>query len=461
MSERQTNKTIDKVLTALERDETATVQEALSEMHPADVVSWLAEADEAGRKRLLSVANDEHLAALFEHMSPEDRRSSIEPLSDQRLAQVMAYMAPDDAADLMHEMGLPRARRVLRLIREPERKEISELFAYPQDTAGGRMTLDVVALREDLTVKDAIAELRRQAPTDAETIYYAYVCDAEHRLVGVLSLRTLLGSQDEQTVADIMYRSFVAVTADTDQEDVAKLFERYSYLAIPVIDDGGHLLGIVTVDDAMDAAEEEATEDIFITAGLSVADAEMLRSERILRASIPQVLKLRLPWLLVVLVGGLTAGGVIGQYEEILQSVVALAIFIPVMMDMGGNVGTQSSTIFVRGLVLGHIELDRRIVGAMVKEAFTGFTIGAISGLGAGLVAWVWQGEMMIGLVVFLAMALTCTLASMIGFGIPWVMSRLGADPAAASGPFITTIKDITGLLIYFSLATALLSHLM
>ena len=446
---------------ALSRRDESALAESLDELHPAEVAAWFDGADQAARQQLVELADDEHLGEIFEYMEPDDWRSVVLLLPDERLARVVADMARDDAADLLHELDDERAARVLGLVEASERREIRDLFEYPPDTAGGRMVTDVVAVREDLTVAEAIAQLRKQAPSDAETVYYAYVCDADQRLVGVLSLRKLLGARDDQLVGEVMDRRVVSVEATTDQEEVARLIDRYSFLAVPVVDSEGRLLGIVTVDDAMAAAEQEMTEDIFRKTGLSVSDTDMLRSERIVNASLPEILRLRLPWLLVVLVGGLLAGGVIGQFEEVLGSVIALSVFIPVMMDMGGNVGTQSSTIFVRGMTLGHIEVDRRIVRHLGREALVGFAMGTITGLGAGLTAWVWQGEMMIGVVVFLAMAITCTLASLLGYGIPWTMQKLGVDPAAASDPFITTIKDITGLLIYFSLAAALLGHLM
>ncbi len=446
---------------ALARRDEQALDRALAEIHPADVAAWFDAAIESSQRSLLELASDERLGDVFEYMDPDDWRRAVVLLPDARLARVVADMAKDDAADLLHELDDERARGVLELVEKPEQREIRNLYAFPPETAGGRMTMDVVAVLEDVTVREAIAQLRKQAPSDTETVYYAYVCDADERLVGVLSLRKLLGASDDQRVGEVMDRRVVSVAATTDQEEVARLIERYGFLAVPVVDDEERLLGIVTVDDAMKAVEQEATEDIFRKTGLSVADTEMLRSERIVNASLSQVLKLRMPWLLVVLVGGLLAGGVIGQFEDTLEAVAILAIFIPVIMDMGGNVGTQSSTIFVRGVILGHIDTSRRVGGYMLREAFTGLTIGALTGAGAGLVGWAWQGEMMIGVVVFISMTLTCGLASMIGYGVPWLMHKLGIDPAAASDPFITTIKDITGLLIYFSLATALLSHLM
>jgi magnesium transporter len=461
MAENREHQLLRELDAALDAEDARRLDAALEELHPAEVAAWFDGAEKSARARLVELADDERLGEVFEYMDPDDWRSVVLLLPDARLARVVADMARDDAADLLHELDEERARRVLDLVETSEQREIRDLFAYPPDTAGGRMATDVVAVQTGLTVREAIAQLRKQAPTDAETVYYAYVCDAENRLVGVLSLRRLLGSSDDQLVEDVMDSRVVAVEANTDQEEVAQLIERYSFLAVPVVDTEGRLLGIVTVDDAMAAAEQEATEDLFRKTGLSVGDTEMLRSERIVNATLPEVLRLRMPWLLVVLVGGLLAGGVIGQFEEMLQSVVALAVFIPVMMDMGGNVGTQSSTIFVRGMVLGHIDLDRRVVRYIARQAVIGLVMGAITGLGAGLVAWVWQGELLIGVVVMLSMTITCSLASVVGYSVPWLMHRLGVDPAAASDPFITTFKDITGLLIYFTLATTLLGHLM
>jgi len=337
---------------------------------------------------------------------------------------------------------------------------VRELMQYPPDTAGGLMTYEYMSLRANMTVGEALQEVREFSHGQVETIYYLYVCDQDNRLVGVLSLRELLASDDNKLISDIMDIDVIYVTADEDQEDVADTLERYGFLALPVVRNE-NLVGIVTFDDVIPTIEEETTEDIFRQSGMStISDVEMMRSERIIQAPFIQILGIRMPWLLVVLVGGLIAGGVMGRYEDMLEQIVILAFFVPVIMDMGGNVGTQASTIFVRGLVLGHIEPDK-VYYYIMREAATGFTIGSVTGLGAAIFATLWQQDPLVGLVIFIAMTLTCTLASIVGFGVPWIIHKLGADPAAASNPFITTVKDITGLAIYFTTASLLLTHLL
>lgn len=242
--------------------------------------------------------------------------------------------------------------------------------------------------------------------------------------------------------------------------DWIRTAERYDLNVLPIVDEGGVMLGIVTVDDLMDVAEGEFTEDMFRLAGISWSDEELGRSARILDASLPRVLKLRLPWLLVALPGGLMAGGVVGQFEETLEAIVFLAFFIPVVMDMGGNVGTQASTIFVRGFALGHITPEN-VWGHVWREGRTGLSVGLIVGVVAGAAAWAWQGLFEMGMVILLGMVGTCTIASVVGFIIPWLAHKAGKDPAAVAGPFITTIKDVSGLLIYFGLATWLLGALL
>ncbi len=322
------------------------------------------------------------------------------------------------------------------------------------------MTSDFISIHAEETTELILEKIKELEPDDSEIISYAYVVDEDKKLIGVVSLREIFIAEQGTRIKDIMHENVVSVSLTTDQEEVAAFLDRYGLLAIPVVDGENRLQGIVTLDDIVEVIEAETTEDIYKQSGLSVTGTEFLRSEKIIKAPILLILKLRIPWLVIVLVGGLLAGGIIGQFEEILESVVILAFFIPVIMDMGGNVGTQSSTIFVRGVVLGQIDVKKawKYLG---KETLVGLTIGALSGTAAGLVAYIWQGEPLVGLVVFLSMTFTCALASTIGYLFPMLCHKFGFDPAAAANPLITTVKDVTGLLIYFSLASFFLEQLL
>jgi len=256
----------------------------------------------------------------------------------------------------------------------------------------------------------------------------------------------------------------VAIDADADPEVAAAEIANEEFPALPVIDEEGVLVGVLRTDDMIDVVEEEATEDILKSAGFSFADVEQARSTAILESSIPRILRLRLPWLIVALAGGLLAGGVIEAYEDTLEAVVALAFFVPVIMDMGGNVGTQASTIFVRGLALGQID-DRNAMRHFAREGVIGLLIGLIIGSIGAAAAFIWQRDEAhapeLALVVFVGLVSVCVVASVVGYVIPWAMNKLGFDPAAASDPLITTVKDVTALLIYFGLAAVLLAELL
>ncbi len=326
---------------------------------------------------------------------------------------------------------------------------------------------EYVAVTQDSFVDTAIEAFREFEPASEETtVYYLYATDNYGRLVGVMSLRELLNAPEDDVVEAHMETDLVTIDANADPELAAGQMADLDFPALPVVDDEGVLVGVLRTDDMIEVVEEEATEDILKSAGFSFADIEASRSSAILESSIPRILRLRLPWLVVALAGGLLAGGVIEQFEDTLEAVVALAFFVPVIMDMGGNVGTQASTIFVRGLALGHID-DRNAMRHFGREGVIGLLIGLIIGGIGALAAYGWRlsaGDPHAGtiaVVVFIALVSVCVVASVVGYVIPWLMNKLGFDPAAASDPLITTVKDVTALIIYFGLAAVLLAELL
>lgn len=322
-----------------------------------------------------------------------------------------------------------------------------------------------VAVQHDEFVGVAIDKFRKFEPEDDEaTVYYLYVTDEADRLVGVMSLRELLNAAEDDLVSDHMETDLVTVNEKADPELAARELAEYDFPALPVIDDRGRFIGIIRTEEMLDVVEEEASEDILKSAGFTFTDVEASRSAAILESSTSRILRLRMPWLLVALAGGLLAGAVIEQHEATLEGVVAVAFFVPVIMDMGGNVGTQASTIFVRGLALGHID-DRNAVKHFMREGLIGTLIGLMIGAVGAAAAYVWQRNepfaFELALVVFVGLLAVCIVASVVGYIIPWVMHKLGFDPAAASDPLITTVKDVSALLIYFSLAAVLLAELL
>lgn len=421
-------------------------------VHPSDLAELVDELNDLQRRELFDLLSDEEAALIIQEMEDFDRVSLIRLLTRHRASSILKEMAVDDATDLLGELSREEARELLSLIDE-EADEIKGLLRYREDTAGGIMTTEFIALPEEIPVEEAITRLRELAP-DAEIIYYVYVINEHTKLTGVISLRDLIAAEDGTLLDEIMLRNVISVPAEMDQEEVARLVSRYDLLAVPVVDEEQRLLGIITVDDIIDVIEEEATEDIYRLTGTGE-----VKSVDILEASVFGIVRRRLPWLLISLLGGLLSGSVIGSFEETLQAIVILAVFIPVIMDMGGNVGTQSSTLFVRGLATGEIEKEDTW-RYFLREVKIGFTMGGINGFAIAVAASLWQGMPLLGLVVGIAMFATISLAALIGTLIPIIFNHYGIDPAITSGPFVTSIKDVTGLLIYFSIATMFMKHL-
>jgi magnesium transporter len=321
------------------------------------------------------------------------------------------------------------------------------------------MTSEYLAFPQTMRISKVLEVIRAWQPKGRKTPYL-FIVDKEGRFVGITDPFEVLQAEPSTTLTVLAHRDIATVNVSADQEVAARTLARYNLDALPVLDDDGRLVGVIDADDAMDTLEEEATEDMFDRAALSsFGGRERTRSEVLVRGPLWGTWRVRLPFLGITLLGGLLAGVVIHQFEQALETVAALAVFIPVVMDMGGNAGTQSSTIFSRALVLGHINLAR-FGRHLVREMLVGLTIGAITGLVAGIIASLWQGIPGLGLVVGAAITLTMTIATTLGFLIPFMLFKLGLDQAAGSDPIITTIKDITGLLIYFFLAFQFMGYL-
>jgi len=426
---------------------------SFTELQPADIADILQQMEEMDRARLFVRLDGETAALVLKELNTEAVDSLLHILGSERIAAVLDEMSLDDAADFLGEFSENIKTELLDLMEVEEASDVKELLAYPEDTAGGIMTTEYVAILEDISAEKAIQVLRKTAP-DAETVYYVYVINTKNQLVGVISLRELIIANPETLITDIMQKKVISVRVDTDQEEVARVVTRYDFLAVPVIDHDRSLVGIVTVDDVIDVIHEEATEDIYRLAGAQQVEEDLPLPERLVAS-----VRSRLPWLLVTLMGGMLAGQVLRGLETELSRMVALAFFIPLLTGMGGNVGTQSSTLTVRGLATGQIE-GREVILTVLKESLVGMSIGAVCGLIVGTVAFLWQGNMALGLVVGLALLGNMTTAATMGTLVPLFFRRVGIDPAVASAPFISTSIDITGLLIYSILASALISYL-
>jgi magnesium transporter len=418
----------------------------------ADVFEALPEREQ---RELLPQLPRESAADILEEMNSRRAARLSKDLDLAVLTEIVDHMAPDEAADLLGDMDQPLRDKVFEKMANAEKVE--PLLSHHDETAGGRMTSEFVAVSPEAAIEEVLDRYRQWKPKE-ENVHYTFVVE-DRKLVGVLGPFDLIRGEPNQKVSDLMDRNVHTVKADEDQERAARLMARYELGALPVVNEDDELVGVITFGDAIRTLEEETTEDIMNSAGLGgfkKDDGETERSRVMVEGSMWEVWKVRVPFLLVAMVGGLLAGTVIDVFEGALEAVTALAIFIPVVMDMGGNAGTQSATIFARGLAMGQIE-EGKFVKPLLREIGIGLGMGIALGAVVGFIASLWQGMFELGLVVGLALGLTILISAILGFVIPFLMVKAGLDQAAGSTPFITTIKDITGLLIYFSLAYVLL----
>jgi magnesium transporter len=361
-------------------------------------------------------------------------------------------MEPDDATDVVEMLPDELRRRVISDINNTEEVELANLLAYPPETAGGIMSPLVFKLSEDHSCGDAIAELQAHAE-ELESVFYLYVVDVRDRLTGIVSLRSLLVHPPTTPLVSIMHRDVIAVGPLQDQEEVARFVARYDLLAVPVVDEERRLLGIVTVDDVVDVIRDEAAEDMMLMAGVP-------EEADVIRAAPARLARMRASWLMATLVGGVVASELVTYYDGLGKELVLLAAFLPVVMGMGGNVGTQSATIAVRGLATGHLEIG----GAWTflwRELRVGLMLGAGFGavLGVYSLARHWPSVTQ-GSLVAISLPISLTLASLWGAGVPLAMSRAGVDPAIATGPVVATTLDVVGILVYFNVAILVLQAL-
>ncbi len=398
--------------------------------------------------------------ALFEQLDVEQRQHLISSFTRDEATAIFAALAPDDRARLLDEMPAAVTKRLVEALPPSERAQLNLLLGYDPETAGRIMTPKYIRLTRDMTVEEALQKIRRVG-REREAIHTLYVTDAERRLLGQVSLRSLILAEVDETIDSLMDTEALFVGTDADQEEAARKLQHHDLLSLPVVDHGHRLVGVITIDDAMEIMEEEVTEDFFDKAALTpFADDPMHQSYRLANGTIREIFPLRVPFLLITMIGGLLAGTVVHAFESTIAAIPMLAVFIPVVMDMGGNAGTQSTTIFARAAALGHINL-RRFGAHLLLEIGVGASIGLALGLVTGGIAALWQDPPTVGLVVALSLALTVTLATLLGFLIPYTLMKLGIDPAVGADPIITTIKDITGLLIYFALSILILGPLL
>ncbi|WP_029911081.1 magnesium transporter [Pelobacter seleniigenes] len=435
----------------LRRGAVTNLKRALGKIHPADIAHLFRYFELSDQKTLLELMPDvERAADVLSELEPETWPQLANLLNKDYLMAVLHEMADDDSAVFIRSLSDELAEEILSDLHDEQSEDVEKLLGYDEDTAGGIMSTDVFSLDQDTTVKEAIAAL--QNSEDYEMVFYVYVTDEHNHLVGVLSLRQLLTVPPLTRLADIMSTNVMRVRTDMDQEEVAELVAKYNILAIPVVDDHGKLIGLITVDDVIDVMRDEATEDILRMAGTS--EEELLLGYKSL-----QIARLRLPWLLATLVGGVITGSLMWLFRATLEQVIMLISFIPVITGMGGNVGGQTSSIIVRGFATGRIDFTM-IRQVFLKELRVGLIMGVVCGLAIATVATIWHQNIFLGLVVGLAMITAITVAACMAVIVTTFFRRIGIDPAIASSPFVQTVNDITGILIYFSTATLFLQYL-
>jgi magnesium transporter len=442
--------------------------ETISERLIREVKGFIEEENQASLKRFIDDIRPADLADLIEHLNPHERififkllepegagevlveiephvqESILSDLDTQSISDIVEELDSDDAADLVGDLPADRAKEIIEAVGDEVSGELEKLLPYPEDTAGGIMALEFIAVKADAAVQNAIESIREKRK-EVENLYYLWVVDDFERLVGVISLKDLVLEPPQRRISEIMNPEVISVDVHRDQEEVAQLVKKYNLVNMPVVDEYNRLIGRITHDDIIDVIEEEVDEDIALMAG--VIDQEIAEE------STMKISRARLPWLIAGLFGGLLAAAVISHFESSLKKILALSFFFPVVMAMGGNTGTQAATVVVRGLATGDISLVN--IGKRVwLEIRVALINGVICGLLLGVIVGYWLSDYGLGAVVAFSLMLIVLNSGFIGALVPLTLKRLNIDPALATGPFVTTSNDILSLLIYLGLVT-------
>jgi magnesium transporter len=445
MKEKTLNDLLDELRVSLEKDDIPGAIKLIQNLQPADQADLVEGLDAPDQVALLSRLSPPDSADVMEEMEDEDAAGLAELLPLEKLADILDEMESDEAADVLGDLPQDKVADTLREMVEPQ--DIIPLLRYPDDTAGGLMTRAVITLREDWTAEKALAELRRVGPASDST-YYLFVVDEVDRLLGVIGLRDLVAVPVNMKIIDFMTTEVISVLVTTDQEECARTLSRYGYMALPVVDEIGRFLGVITADDLIEVAEDEATEDMYRMVGIT-------GEERVFGMVRTSIFK-RLPWLAINILTLFIAISVVNVFEEVIAGMVALAVFLPLVSGEGGNAGSQTATVIVRGIALGELtpgEFRR----ALSKELRVALINGALIGLGTGGMAYLWKGDWRIAAGICLAMVLNFLMAAATGVLIPLGLQKINIDPALASAAFVTGFTDTFGFLFFLGIVTLLL----
>ncbi len=446
------------LLKMLEDKKYATLRDILVTMNPSDIAGLFVRMEDKQIPLMFRLLPKELAAETFVEMETDAQELLIRGFSDNELKEVLDELYVDDAADIVEEMPANVVKRILKHADPEMRSSINQILRYPEYSAGSIMTTEYVSLRPNMTVEEAILRIRRQG-IDKETIYTCYVTAKDRTLVGLVTVKDLLLAEDDETkIEDIMLTNLISVTTRADQEEVARMFSKYNFLALPVVDGENRMVGIVTFDDAMDVMEEEATEDMEIMAAMTPSEKTYLKNTPL------DLFRHRIPWLMLLMVSATFTGMIITSFEDALGALPALTAFIPMLMDTGGNCGSQSSVMVIRAMSLGELEF-RDLFQVIWKEIRTAVlcavTLALVCFLKILLVDRLIMGnttiDLLVDAVVCLALGVTVVIAKLVGCMLPMLAKKFGFDPAVMASPFITTIVDALGLLVYFVFAKMLL----
>ena len=441
---------IDSIRRLLRRGAIGPISKIINKQHPADIAKSISEVEKKDRFLLFELIQDvKAKAGAIVEVEEAIRMEMLNEMPIDDIVAILHEIPSDKAADIIGKMPEDKAKELLNMMKAENSKEVKGLLKFEEETAGGIMIPQFFALSENTTVQQAIKAL--QKAKDVEMVFYIYETDDKGRLVGVLSIRRLLLVPPRKQLKDIMVRDVISVTTDMDQEEVARRVARYNILAIPVVDKENKLVGIITVDDIIDVIKDEATEDIYKMAGLNI-------DERALDPIFSSIRR-RLPWLYINLLTAILAASVVGLFTNTIQTFAILAAYMPIVAGMGGNATTQTLTVIIRGMALGELTFGNTMK-ALLKESSAGLINGIATGVAMGVIAYLWNGNYMLGVVVCLAMIINMFVAGLTGTLIPVILRAFKIDPAVASTVVVTTFTDVVGFFSFLGIATLLIHYI-
>ncbi|HZI93517.1 MAG TPA: magnesium transporter [Patescibacteria group bacterium] len=433
----------------LEKDDREALRRALAQVHPADIADVIANLAQAQAAIVFESLTEKKRVLTFEHLEEQDQLRLLEALGRGKMIHIIEEMSADDRADFIQSVPERTAESILPLLAQAERNEVRKLVAYKEDTAGALMTTEYASLPADISVGDALQRLRRIAP-DSETIYYVYITDADRKLLGYTTLRELVLARPDQGIMEVRRQPLISASVDTDQEEVARQIQKYDFLALPIVDAENRLVGIVTHDDVIDVLEEEATEDVQRMGGVQPFDTPYLR------AGFWHLAWRRGGWLTLLFIEEMATGTALRHYQATLERVVTLMFFVPLIISAGGNSGSQSATLVIRGLAVGDVRL-RDWLRVFYRETGMGLALGLFLGTIGYFRALMWGNGSAVGLAVGLSLVLIVMAGSVVGAMLPLLFKILRLDPGVASSPFVASLVDVVGIVVYFNIARMLI----